>query len=196
MAGIAMRDLLKIDIFQHQLETLKETSLDSANQIRMTESELEVIDFDGVKNEYIADLKLVDTPKSNDALYIHESGALYFIEFKNGNMEKEIHGVRRKIFDSLLIFTDIIGQGISFTREKMKYILVYNEEKSPDGRGNRLKKDEVQESVQYNRITSFISRSAGRTFDRFGLRNQFKGFCFKEVYTYTAEEFVEKVCLK
>ena len=62
----------KLSIFKKNLSTLKETSIDNNNtttQEFMTDSLLEVVNFDGVKNEYIKTLKLKETPKSNDALF-------------------------------------------------------------------------------------------------------------------------------
>lgn len=130
-----MINLQKYEQFQ-KWTTLKETSKNSPdkNTINyMVESNFEVIDFDEVKNCYIRELgvKVLETPKSNDVL-MELNGELYFIEFKDGNMEKAIHDVKRKIYDSLLIFCDIIKENISFTREYMNYILVYNKENSEE----------------------------------------------------------------
>ncbi len=188
-----MIDIQEYDIFIKNKSTLKETSKDDADKkdIKyMTSSEFEVIDFDGVKDDYIKTLKLEDTPKSNDALYIKDTG-LYFIEFKNGNMKKEIHKVRRKIFDSLLIFTDIINKGISYTRENINYILVYNKDYRPNPTG-KLDKDEVQESKELDKLAGFIIKHGRLESDPFELKKQFERLYFKKVYTWTAEEFEEK----
>ena len=45
-------------------------------------------------------------------------------------MKNEIHGVRRKIFESLLLFCDITDTTISFSRKHVSYMLVYNQERS------------------------------------------------------------------
>lgn len=55
----------------------------------MTQSEIEVVNFDEVKNEYIQDMKLSVTPCSNGALYIDKEGKYYFVEFKNGKMNSK-----------------------------------------------------------------------------------------------------------
>jgi hypothetical protein len=138
-----MTDLDSIEIFCKYKTTLRETSKDNHDgyDIFMTESTLSVVNFDNVKNEYVKKLKSSETPASNDALYMDNNGEYYFIEFKNGYIDKEeIFKIRLKIFDSLLIFTDIIGRGVSFTRSHMSYIMVYNEGKKPlpDGLTNRM----------------------------------------------------------
>ncbi|MSU00129.1 hypothetical protein [Tissierella pigra] len=188
-----MIDISSHSIFEKNKSSLKETSKDDADKRNikyMTHSEFEVIDFDGVKNDYIKGLKLGDTPKSNDVLCIINN-ELYFIEFKNGNMKKEIHKVKRKIFDSLLIFTDIISKGISHTRKDLNYILVYNKDYRPNPT-KKLDKDEVQESKELDKFISLINKHGRLEPDPFELSKQFKNLYFKKVYTYTAEEFEEK----
>ena len=180
-------------IFIKNKSSLKETSKDDADKkiIKyMINSEIEVIDFDKVKNDYIKDLKLYDTPKSNDALYINKN-EIYFIEFKNGNMDKEIYNVKRKIFDSLLIFTDIINKGISYTRENLNYILVYNKDYSKTNK-NEWDKREVQESKAFDKLSSSLNQLGNIEPDSFGLKKQFERLYFKRVYTYTQKEFEEK----
>ena len=115
--------------------TLKRASKDE-NRDRveyMTESQIGVINFDKVKEAYAREKKLQKHPKSNDALYIQQGDIDTFIEFKNGYMEKRKGPeLKEKIYDSLLILTDIIGENISYTREHLNYILVYNEVKNSD----------------------------------------------------------------
>ena len=131
-----MSDLYDFEIFKNNKTSLKETSKDNhdGTDIFMTESTLSVVNFDAVKNDYIKGLQVTETPASNDALYLDDFGEYYFIEFKNGVIDKaKIFAIRLKIFDSLLIFTDIIGRGVSYTRNNLSYILVYNEGKNlPD----------------------------------------------------------------
>lgn len=176
------------EIFKNNLSTLKETSIDNHDGVDsyMTESVLEVINFDKVKDEYIKGMRLHEVPKSNDVLYIGQDGELTFIEFKNGQMIKDkIFNVRLKIFDSLLIFTDIIGQGVNFTRTNMKYILVYNEEKnSPE-----ITKTTVRSSSSRDEIAKKLIEQKGKgKFIRFNLE-RFKNLYFNDISTYTKHEF-------
>ena len=85
-----MNKLKNYLIFEKNLSTLKETSKDNHNNNTkefMTNSLLEVVNFDGVKNAYIKNLKLRGTPKSNDALFFDGQGKVIFIEFKNGSVK-------------------------------------------------------------------------------------------------------------
>ena len=125
-----MIDLNAFQIFANHLSTLKETSIDNRDGTLqyMTLSTREVINFDGVKEEYIKSLRINEAPKSNDALFDDGKDCLVFVEFKNGYMDRRKQfAVQKKVYDSMLIFTDITSTGISFMRDHMKYILVYNE---------------------------------------------------------------------
>jgi hypothetical protein len=77
----------------------------------MTDSLLEVVNFDAVKDHYITSLKLSTVPKSKDALLVKSDRKSIFIEFKNGCVnKKEEFDIRKKIYDSLLLLTDIINR--------------------------------------------------------------------------------------
>ena len=191
-----------------EFTTLKETSKNDADKkdvLYMVDSEFPVIDFDKVKERYISNLSLMDTPKSNDAL-LQLDGKLYFIEFKDGNIKSEIYGIRRKIYESLLIFCDIVGKNISFTRENMNYILVYNKENSKkyiqemiDKRkkeSSTLSKKEMNESLAFEQFRDIMGDLSKKKIDIFGLEKQFKNMYFHEVYTYDKREFIEEFVSK
>lgn len=182
--------------------TLMEASEDDKNGEYMTQSTKKVIDFDKVKEEYIKNIHPKVTPASNDVL-MKIDDKIYFIEFKNGNIKKEIYNVKRKIFESLLIFSDIIGETISFTRDNVNYILVYNHEKSKkyieriiEERQkcnlNKLEDDEIQESTAFDEFTSQMAKLANYHMDIFGLDKQFSKMYFNSVKTYDIDEFNEK----
>lgn len=171
----------KIDIFSNNRSTFKETSkdTDSKDVSYMTESTIEVVNFDRVKEQYIRGMKLSKTPCSNDALYVDTKDKICFVEFKNGKMsQKKIFNVYNKIYDSLLIFTDIIGQNISYCRENMNFILVYNESKNPE---------ESQDSAKAS-IGKYFAGKAKKKYVRFDL-GRFEHIYFREVFTYTEQEF-------
>jgi len=150
-----MIDIKNIPILNDAACPLKETSFSKINKYYMTDSIITVINFDSVKDKYIKNLSLSETPKSNDALYIHNNSEMYFIEFKSGDVAGEIYNVRLKIFDSLLILTDIINKGISFTRQNLTYILVYNEEKNSK---TAIKKHYVESKGKENYIKFSLRR--------------------------------------
>ena len=185
-----MINLKDYAIFRENTTTLEETSKDDDSSQCMTHSGREAVNFDKVKGEFVKNLALSDNPKSNDALFDDGSGCLVFVEFKNGFMDKqEQFAVRKKNYDSMLMFTDITSSRISETRKFMKYILVYNEEKNYSNSGKESeKKTTVQESASYDDIAKMFGECADEEYIHFGLR-MFKNYCFKEVHTYTEKEF-------
>ena len=159
----------------------------------MTQSTLGVVNFDAVKNEYVKGLAVSEVPASNDALFISDDGEYYFIEFKFGYIDKQkVYAIWLKIFESLLLFTDIIGVGVSFTRNNMNYILVYNE-------GNNPTKDingGMQVSPSREKIQRYFREVKANTkFIRFNLE-RFEKLYFKSVYTYNKKQFEDEFLKK
>ena len=182
------KEFNNIPIFKDNMTTFKETSYDKDGKEPryMTNSEIQVINFDKVKNWYIKDMFLSSTPCSNDALYIGKDNKIFFVEFKNGALEKNkkmIFNVYNKIYDSLLIFNDIVHQNISFCRENLYFILVYNESKNCSE-----ERETKQEDSPKAMISKRIHNKAKKKFVRFGLE-KFEKIYFKEVFTYTESEF-------
>lgn len=177
-----------VEIFRRNMDSLKETSKDTdSEEIKyMTGSEIKVVNFDKVMLNYIEGMKLAYTPCSNDALFISKEDEYYFVEFKNGVLKKDkVFEVYNKIYDSLLVFNDIIDKNISFCREHVHFILVYNESKNPQEeamfQGNNAKAS----------IGKYISKKAKMEYVRFGL-DRFKKIYFRNVFTYTEKEFEKK----
>lgn len=177
--------------------TLKRASKDEkgGHVEYMTESQVDVINFDKVKEAYAREKGLKSHPKSNDALYIQSGDIDTFIEFKNGYMEKgKGPELKEKIYDSLLILMDIIDENISYTREHLNYILVYNGGKNSDNE-NINPKTTMQDSPAREEISKSVFKLAKERKIRFGL-DKFKGYCFREVATYTKEEFEQEFVAK
>jgi len=168
-----MIDVKNVGILDSSICSLKETSKDNhdGTDCYMTNSMLPVVNFDMVKEKYVQGLKISEFPASNDALYVSNDGELYFIEFKAGAMAKKIYEVRRKIFDSLLILTDIINVGASYTRQHLNYILVYNEVKNQI---TETEKEELQVSPSRVKIGEILGDKGQEGFVRFNLK-RFKG---------------------
>lgn len=175
-----MIDVYAYDILTNNRATLKELSKDTSGDkvVYMTESSIDAIDFDHVKTEYTNRLKLSEESASSvDALACIGSNCV-FVEFKNGNMQSEKRKVKNKVRDSLLVLCDIIKRDISFTRENMSFILVYNKEKNthPHNTNSRCA------------ISEHIMKQANIEEIRFGL-DIFQTLYFKEVHTYNEDEF-------
>lgn len=184
-----MVDLSSYEAFARHLSTLKETSLDcrDGKAVYMTESSLCAVNFDDVKNEYVQNLHLSEIPKSNDALFVC-GDTLLFAEFKNGYIDRaKQFEIRKKIYDSLFIFTDITSLRISDLRKMMEYILVYNETANA-GNKELSPKNEVQPSVSFNQIAQTLRGYAQKEYVCFGLL-RYQNYCFKAVHTYTQAEF-------
>ena len=177
--------------FKDCMSTLKESSKDDndKNNIRyMINDTRDVVDFDMVKTKYANKLGLSEeVAKSADALYDGKNKDI-FIEFKNGNMANQKSAVRDKVRNSLLLFGDITGRSISYTRNSAEFVLVYNEKKNTDIK--RVKKSSVQNSESRDKIAGVVHRYAKEEFVRFGMEI-FKGLFFRDVHTYTVKEFSE-----
>lgn len=204
---------------QQGYTTLHETSYDSDQKEYMCNSTLTVFDFDGLKDWYVENYlpKLTQTPCSNDALWLDEDH-IVFIEFKNGKIGSvENNEIIFKLYDSLLLLLDDkfdlsycragFKQNISYTRERMVYILVYNADKYDEEHHTpQTKKGLERQGVQFPKFEeesplqspqNSKSRTAiykafralgKRNFILFGL-DRFKGYLFRQVYTMNQAEF-------
>jgi hypothetical protein len=131
------------DIYAQMLDefgdTFARTSKDSDEKaqpkgrgVYMTSSQAKVVNFDKFKESITRKYALENSPNSCDALYMHSENEWFLIEFKNGKIDKEkVFQIRGKIFQSLLLLTEKLDKTIGFTREKLTFILVYNEEYNP-----------------------------------------------------------------
>lgn len=197
MKGVRLKmiDFDEYPILKNNLSTLKETSIDrhDGNTIRyMTNSDRAAVNFDNVKKDYIKTLSLSETPKSNDALFLSKDNKLIFVEFKNGFMDGEKKfSIRKKIYDSIIILTDILNTGISSLRDKMEYVLVYNEAVNANEK-EVLEKNRylVQHSKSYDSFAKSVSKLAKKEYICFGV-SIFENYCFGKVHTYTEAEFEE-----
>ena len=184
-----MINVHRYPMFDSNMSTLKESSKDDSNPMNivyMTEDTREVVDFDDVKTDYTNSFGLTEeAAKSVDALY-DCSNKDVFIEFKNGNMSSEKKKVKEKVRTSLLIFGDITGKTVSYTRDNAEFVLVYNEDKNSDS--ERARKSSVQESSSRDMIATAVHQYADKEYIRFGMEI-FKGMFFKDVHTYTKKEF-------
>lgn len=179
-------------ILKNHMSTLKETSIDDHDNTHiayMTYSERDAINFDDVKRAYIRTLNLSEEPKSNDALFLTKRNEFVFVESKNGFMDApKKYAVRKKIYDSIIILTDILNMGISSLRDNMQYILVYNESVNNEENDVKKKKSYVQSSGAFDSFAKSVSKLAKKEYICFGIRI-FENYCFKEVHTYTEKEF-------
>jgi hypothetical protein len=156
----------------------------------MTISQKMAVNFDKLKLDFVKNMALTNIPLSCDALYSSSSNGLFLIEFKSGIIEAlKNYEIKVKIFESLLLLSEILNETIKFTRDHLIFILVYSENVP---HGQKQFEDTGISSIQ----TRLFSLAKIRKI-RFGL-HRFKKLYFKEVYTYTKaefnREFVSKYC--
>ena len=156
--------------------TLRKASLDDTNRVCMCESRLQVINFDKMPNEFSRGKGWAFVPKSNDALYIDDE-QWFFIEFKNGNVDKA--DIYRKAYDSLIMLIEMgIIEDLEFPRRAINYILVYNAQKY-----SKVQVSEARENM-YNHFYE-LANLEERLFEV----DKFEGYLFHETHTYTKELF-------
>ena len=194
----------KINLKIYNTSTLKQTSKDDNNEEYMTESQIKVINFDSVGGDkYTRNNNLSIQLKTNDVLFLHNDERYTFIEFKNGKLLdksnridiKKLKDIELKILNSMFVLGDIEGKSLNTLKEITNYILVYNEEKNSPN-----EKNSISEIGNY-----FVNQGSNlsiveNTFEKdeiicFGLE-KFKNYCFKNVHTYSKEEFEEKFVRK
>ena len=194
----------KINLKIYNTSTLKQTSKDDNNEEYMTESQIKVINFDSVGGDkYTRNNNLSIQLKTNDVLFLHNDRRYTFIEFKNGKLLdksnridiKKLKDIELKILNSMFVLGDIEEKSLNTLKEITNYILVYNEEKNSPN-----EKNSILEIGNYF-VNQGSSLSVGEnTFGKdeiicFGLE-KFKNYCFKNVHTYSKEEFEEKFVRK
>lgn len=122
---------------------------------------------------------------SNDAVKVFNDMD-YFIEFKNQDKPKmsKIYG---KVKDSLLIYMDIFDENLSYTRENLGYILVYNPKKDINDKSG------LGQYKEYDKIQNKIKYLAKERVDKFGLKSNLEDFYFKDVIVLSKDDFEKKL---
>ncbi len=165
------------DLFQRHLCSIKKASTDTTNRTAMSDSDITVINFDKIPQEYARGKGWPCLPASNDALYIGEDQTWYFIEFKNGSINKG--DLFRKIYDSLIMLLELgLLPDFQFVREHIQYILVYNSEKHTKIQASQSR------DASYSYF-SHLARSEPKLFDV----DKLEKYLFLETHTYTKELF-------
>ena len=192
-----------MDLKIYNTSTLKQTSKDDNNEEYMTESTIKVINFDSVGGDkYSKNNRLNIQLKTNDVLFLHNNKKYTFIEFKNGKLLdktnkidiKKLKDIELKILNSLFVLGDIEEKSLSSLKEITDYILVYNEEKNTPNERNSI--SEIGNYfINQGNISSEKTKTEREEIICFGLE-KFKGYCFKNIHTYSKEEFEEKFVKK
>ncbi|WP_282929470.1 hypothetical protein [Anaerococcus sp. Marseille-Q7828] len=188
------RDFDLVEIFSDY----SRTSYDDNASVSLIDSNEACFDFDKIKEFYIQKHnkkhKLISNRKnpgakftflrdysSNDAIKKID-GMDFFVEFKNEASPKK-NKIESKIRESMLIYLDIMDVKISYTRENLGYILVYNPSKS------NKDTNVVGQHKNFDIIQGKIKSFAKEKVDKFGLVSNYEDFYFKEVKVLSKEEF-------
>lgn len=135
------------------------------------------MNFDCVKDSYYSRLR------SNDALIIIDFSkeTFLFIEFKNGKIKSELEKekIRSKIGEILLILNDILQKNLSFDKQNINFILVYNKDKNQSF--------EMQRADSINKIATLIAGDAKMSYLIDGF-SHYKAY-FHDVKTINEDEF-------
>ena len=151
-----------------------------------TRQDMDIIDMDEIAHNVYRLVRFPDSKKeeeslaSADAFVISSDNIWYFIEFKNGSIDKA--DLYRKIYDSVIMLLEMnIIPDIEFVRKNIEFILVYNSEKY-----GKIKPSPAREA-NFN----YILRRAGQEEKLFQVE-KLEQYLLKETHTYTKELFNEK----
>lgn len=172
-----------INGYEDVIETVSEMSKDQ--DVPFVESDFKGINFDKITAQYFLNNRVGDATgekknqgsypgKSNDSV-VEYKNMDYFVEFKNSMFPKK-KDLYRKIRDSMLVYLDIIDEKLSYARENVGYILVFQKDKGFPKIENGLKNLAKQE-MEYASISTNC-----------------KGLYFKDVLFMSEEEFKKFVC--
>lgn len=176
-------------------DTFENVSYDDSNKESMTHSQTKCIHFDKVKRGYSC-IKHLSDMSSVDALYIKNENNRYFIEFKNGFIDKSVsYEIRQKIYDSFLMALEIENKTLDSMRQNTEFILVYNGKKNEANQVWEGSSEEISVAPSRTRIANMLARKAKVSFVRFNLA-KFEGYCFRKVWTLNEREFEELLGLK
>ncbi len=165
------------EILKKNICTMKRASLDDSKKTPMCESNIKVVNFDKIPNEYARGRGWSGVPCSNDALYISVDKEWYFIEFKNGSIDKV--NVYRKIYDSLIMLMESgVIPNFKFIRDNINYILVYNSDKY-----SKVQKSESRDE-NYSYLLK-LAKTEKKLFDIYKLEQ----YLFKKTHTYDKDMF-------
>lgn len=115
---------------KNPISYLTDTSKD--RDTPMLESNIQVFNADILKDIYSSMMHFRDKPRSVDAIFKFSNNKIYFIEFKNGNLNEKygdnLIDIHKKAYDTLLMLLEMnIIKGMIESNTKITFILVYND---------------------------------------------------------------------
>lgn len=158
--------------------SLKDSSYDETNDIYMVECSYEVLDYDKIAEMHRSESGYSHIMSSADAVYVTNDSVPYFIEFKNGSINRL--NIQKKGIGSAMLAMDLgIVDSLKELQDKAVYILVYNEAVI-----------EHQQSKSQKRMLNATRQRAGREVRRLIELDGVAWICH-EAFSYTVTEFEE-----
>ncbi len=109
----------------------------------------------------------------------------YSSNLKNGQVNNR--NIKDKARDSLLVFLEIIGENIAFSRSNIDFIVVYNLEKNFTKASS---KGQLQETPSRVSIADHFMGKARKEFICFDLE-RYERLYYRNIHTYSKERFGE-----
>lgn len=189
-----MNNILEDEYFIQYISSLKDTSYNKSAKTFLTNSDLQVINFDKVKDNFVSDKK-ISSPSSVDALY-YNNGILYFIEFKDAECKEHI--LHKKIYDSIIILSSKLNISVNEIVENSIYIVVYSSEKNKDMISKIYKNKDItsENFIENPNVYYDIANTFGKSYNQYTIffkLEQFKNYLFKDAYTISEKIFNENV---
>jgi len=177
-----MNNVLENGIQKYHLRTLKEISrpdpVDGEEQEPVINSPLHAIYFDNVTAEYAKNLERAKVPTSVDALYQHDNGDVYFVEFKSSKPEgkSKREELKLKAVEGVLTFMELAEVKRACIRKCVTFIVVFKD--------NNKNVETAKEQIRDKR------QKRGRQLTSKGLElSRLKRVYFKDAGAMTNQEF-------
>lgn len=172
--------------------TIRKASYDDAKKQYLVDSDLQVYNFDDVKEYVCRKLRDNSFTRSCDAYYQDRKGREYLIEFKN-QREEDVprRMLRQKAYDSLFLHLLTFGRGktVDEASQNMSLIVVYNNDAASGPPERRYSKSESFEKMAAA-FGSFAGEQRPRSV-KFGL-SYLRGQLYREVDTLDVRDFMRE----
>lgn len=165
-------DLESSSSFQCNLDSIRNCSYDSHNHESLIDSDLQVVNYDKVKNDFLSSYSK-DGLCSTDAFFYVDNNAC-FVEFKNthfGNIDPA--EITRKFYESLVIYCQLSNCHYTDFIDSVVFYLVYNKDKDNKSSSKEYIQDFVAKKANVNIIRRMecIEKIKGRICKDINLMN-------------------------
>lgn len=161
--------------------TVSECSKDTTNQRVLVNSDVKVVNFDKVKEYYRDENNLDSTPSSADSLLLSPEGQEVFVEFKAGGVNEK--DLLTKIYDSVIIYSNLMNQSPKCLSDKGTFIVVYDKEREKKANPSTVAKAELGVALLN------LAKENYRTFLPLKVKRMTEKFLFNQVIELSNVDF-------